>query len=348
MKVTVKQPSTEEWKRLYTLMSEVKEIGPWEWFEEDDIFAVQDPKTEEIGFVSIMGAIGEHYSIAVYRGEDGLRQFWDFQDSYSEESDLAFQKLIEIPQIQASFEDREYLFNEDREIIKKLDLNFRGKGAWPMFRSYKPGFVPWFINSVEAQFLINVLEQTIDVSLRFYDDADILYPDNKEGYLLRKCIKKSDKVLWQDCIWHESQESPNQIEFISDMIAFEKLKSIPNRKVSLEIDIFMSPHAVHEKGEKPYYPYILILLETKNGMILGHKLIPPLPNLQAMWQKMPSILANILIKISFLPDQIYIASENLYQSLNHLNDYLNSSIKYVEDLVIAPEARKSFINFKHR
>lgn len=346
--MTEKSPSNEEWKKLYKLMSKLKEMEPWEWLVEQDIFAVQNPETEEIGFVSVMGAIGEHYSIGVYRGEDGLRGFWDFQDNYSEEDDLAFQKLIEIPQLQASFEDREYLYNEDREIIKKLGLTFRGKGAWPMFRSYTPGFVPWFINSAEAQFLINALEQTIEVSLRVKDDPDILFQDDEDGYLLRKRIKKGNKVQWQDFIWHESMEPPKQIEFLSDKIAFEKIRSIPNREVSLEMDIFMSPHAVHERDEKPYYPYILLLLDRKTGMIVSFELLPPLPNLSCMWQKMPSIIASILIKISIIPEQIYVASEIMYRSLIYLKEYLNLSVNYVEELTVAPEARKSFMNFTYR
>jgi len=62
----------EEWDNLYKTAIKIKDIAPWEWLEEHDLFAVQNPDTNEIGFVSIMGAIGEHYAISVYLGEKGF------------------------------------------------------------------------------------------------------------------------------------------------------------------------------------------------------------------------------------------------------------------------------------
>jgi len=39
------------------------------------------------------------------------------------------------------FEDRDGLDKQDREVIKKLGLKFRGAHAWPMFCSYRPGML---------------------------------------------------------------------------------------------------------------------------------------------------------------------------------------------------------------
>lgn len=70
-------PTLEEWKRLYDLMAQVKKLAPWEWMEEDDIFGVQMPRTNEPGFVSVMGMLGEHFAVAVYQGAKGLGGFWN-------------------------------------------------------------------------------------------------------------------------------------------------------------------------------------------------------------------------------------------------------------------------------
>jgi len=339
--VPEKNPSTKAWKTLYDLMGKIKELRPWEWLEEQDIFAVEDPQTKEIGFVSVMGAIGEHYSITVYRGEEGLRRFWDFRDNYLENDDLVFQKLIEIPQLQASFEDRDYLYDEDRKIIRRLGLTFRGKQTWPVFRKYEPGFVPWFINDAEGQFLISVLEQTIDVSLRVKEEGGLLYPDNGDGYLLRR----QTEADWQDFIWHEATNAAKQIDYVDDSGAFEKIKQLPTKEISIEMDLFMSPGAIHERDKKPYYPYLLVLLETDKGMIISQKLIPPLPDLSSMWQRMPSIIAKKLINNSFLPQQIYVSSEDLYRCLKYLNGYVTITVNFVKELRIAPQARKSLMAY---
>ena len=151
-----KSPRIEEWKALFEAITKVKNIAPWEWMYEDDLFAVKNPETDEVGFVSVMGTIGEHYAISVYLGERGLYGFWDLHQSAP---DISHQKILEIPQLQAYFEDRNFLQSRDRDLIKQLGLKFRGRQSWPMFRSYRPGFSPWYLESDEARFLQYVLEE---------------------------------------------------------------------------------------------------------------------------------------------------------------------------------------------
>ena len=50
-------PTNEQWRRLYETAALVKELSPWKWMTEIDVFDVQDPNTEEIGFVSVMGML---------------------------------------------------------------------------------------------------------------------------------------------------------------------------------------------------------------------------------------------------------------------------------------------------
>jgi hypothetical protein len=59
-------PTPSEWRKLYQAAIRVKEIASWDWMTETDIFGVQGPETDEIGFVSIMGMLGEHLAVAVY------------------------------------------------------------------------------------------------------------------------------------------------------------------------------------------------------------------------------------------------------------------------------------------
>lgn len=53
-------PTNEQWRRLYEAAVRVKELSPWGWMTEGDVFGVRDPKTEKIGFVSVTGMLGEH------------------------------------------------------------------------------------------------------------------------------------------------------------------------------------------------------------------------------------------------------------------------------------------------
>jgi len=104
--------------------------------------------------------------------------------------------LIQIPQLQASFENREQLDKRDREVIKELGLKFGGRNAWPMFRSYHPSFFPWFLDAGEVRFLSLALEQLADVAPRFRENSSLLEPSDGESYLLR--APGRGERLWED------------------------------------------------------------------------------------------------------------------------------------------------------
>ncbi len=70
-------PTLDEWRELFTVAIRVKELAPWQWMEENAVFGVRNPETGELGFVSVMGALGEHYAVALYLGPTGLYRFWE-------------------------------------------------------------------------------------------------------------------------------------------------------------------------------------------------------------------------------------------------------------------------------
>ena len=72
-------PSLEQWTRLYELMGIIRELTPWEYMYEHNIFGVQFPEKGDLGFVSVMGNLGEHFAVAVYVGKKGFEGFLNMQ-----------------------------------------------------------------------------------------------------------------------------------------------------------------------------------------------------------------------------------------------------------------------------
>ena len=46
---------------------------------EADIFSVQSPETGDLGFVSVLGMLGEHFAMSLYLGPEGIHGFLDLQ-----------------------------------------------------------------------------------------------------------------------------------------------------------------------------------------------------------------------------------------------------------------------------
>ncbi len=335
-----KSPAIEEWEKLYKAIIKVKEIAPWEWMYEDDIFAVQNPETDEPGFVSVMGTLGEHYAISVYLGEKGLYGFWDLHESTPE---ISRQMIFEIPQLQASFEDRDFLHPKDRNLMKQLGLKFKGRQSWPLFRSYRPGFFPWYLESDEVRFLHYVLEQLVDVSLRFKKDRSLLSPIDDDQYLLRIPIKKEDRLVWQDSTLAIVEPEPFYIELSVNMFGIHALKGIATSNLTIEIDLFMVMSPVRDKNQRPYYPYVLMIVDAQSELIIGNELLSPLPNLEAMWVTIPLKIVECLTKIQLLPQKILVCSDLMYNLLLELTDELNVLLEQSEDLPNLDPIRESIM-----
>jgi hypothetical protein len=331
-------PTLEDWRKLYDVVIRVQEMAPWKWMEETNIFGVQNPETDELGFVSVMGIMGEYCAVAVYLGSKGLYGFWNLQNTESIESPDIF---LEIPQLQVSFEDRNETHNRDREIIKKLGLKFRGHHAWPMFRSFRPGFLPWFLEANELRFMNYALEQTLDVALRFRENSALLMTPGAGNYLVRIPQKKNDTIKWEDQLIHVPPPEPSTISISMDIRTLETVKKLPQSNLAIEIDLFMVPTAIEEKDARPFYPYILFAVDAQSGLILGHDLLDPNPSLEDMWGLIPVHFVHQLARIGMIPEEIKVRSELLVQLLQPLTEDLDFKFIYSHTLPSLDTAKKA-------
>lgn len=334
------QPTREEWRRLYELAGEVKKLAPWEWMDEKDVFGVQNPESGELGFVSIMGMLGEHLAVALYLGAEGLYSLWAMEEAGPS---LSPDLILETPQLQASFEDRSVLAKEDREIIKSLGLKFRGRQAWPMFRSYGPGLWPWFVNSTEARFLSYALEQVLEVTPRVRDDPGLLATDDEEEYLVRVPREEQGHLIWEDQILHISPPPPKTVEFLMDEQILAALKRLRPGQTEIETDLFVFPAPVGPPGVRPQYGYVLMLVDSHTGMILGLELLNVETTLEAMWARVPLTVARLLARAGILPKAFRVRSPLVYELLGPLAEELPSELEMAAELPYLEMAKQALM-----
>jgi len=319
----------EEWGRLYAAAGRVKEMAPWKWMMEYNVFGVRNPERDDIGFVSVMGAAGEHFAVALYQGAVALYDFLALREADSVETE----RVLEIPQLQASFEDRGHLEREDRDTIKSLGLKFRGASSWPMFRNYAPGMFPWFPTSSEARFLTTALEQLLDVAPRVRDDEDVLCGEEDDEFLVRVPRVENARLVWEDKIMRAPEPAlkvaaPAPL----DPQLLESLKQLPEVTNVIEIGLTMLPMPVREKKDRPFFPYLLMLVDASSGVILGNDMLQPLPSLDAMRAEFPTKVAEHLLQLGVKPLKIAVRTETTARSLAPLTDELGIRIKLSPNL----------------
>lgn len=267
------RPSRTQWQQLYTLADQIKELAPWNYLYEGDLFGVRDPVTGEDYFVSVMGRAGDHFAVSFYVGALALYQFWSLQDFDMDDMDEVMSMLMSIRQLQLSFEDRQSLEKYDLTVIKQLGRKYRGRAAWPMYRSFKPGYLPWRIDDAEAAVLIRILEQAKNVLLRASTDANLLKPVDQESYLMRISDMQDGDVVWRDEIVKIAAPPLPHVEFRIEQELLDAVRKVEKQR-DVELDISAFPAPVTDEEGRPYIPALLLAVDSKTGLVHVSELLP--------------------------------------------------------------------------
>ena len=261
------------WEELYRQAVEFKNVSPWRYVQEQDIFAVEDPSTGETGFCHVTGAQGQHRALSVYRGAPGLHFIMDLLrgEIPSDPSTV----LLSCDKLEASFEDEETLDEKDLDIIKKLNLEFKGKLGHPMFRDFKPGCLPWFVDEKGAKFLNYALNMAYLVSMNVYAGGDTVPSPLETG---RYVTFHLEKVEGEMKLKGDIRDIPSK-KIKKDGVEIDELKLARlARKISSHSGIWevggvFSLVAISDKNRsRPYFPAILLWVDTTNEKVLVHRL----------------------------------------------------------------------------
>ena len=301
-----KTPSKEEWQGLYNAAVEFKKLACWDWMYDDDLFGVQNPEDGEVGETD--------------------------PDAFH------YQKCL-----MASFVDRNYLQKADLQLIKKLGLRFHGRNAWPMFRNYRPGYIPWFLTKKEVLFLTAAIEQAIDVALRFRENEGLLTSPGGDEYLIRVPDKVENIILWKDR-WMKPapMEKIRVFDDRVDEVRIQKIKRKTDQTDAIwEIEIAFSPTPVREKKQRPYFPRMLTVLDHYSMMVLDFHMF----EISSDAAEFRNHLLRFLEKIEMLPKEILIRKDETLQLIAPIASLLEIHVRPVPGLLAFEEFYRSMFDF---
>jgi hypothetical protein len=331
--MTSNPPTQEEWKDLYEAARMFKELAPWKWMEDPDVFGVENPETGETGYCCIMGALGEVLGLLVYLGSEGLALYEGLQSGKItiEDGDLfARQKCLAV-----TFDDREMLDNKDLGIIKSLGLKFRGRQSWPSFRSHLPGFMPWYLTGAEARFLGLAIRQAMSVAERLREDSSVLTPPQKGVYLVASIATEDDKPVLREKWCKPAAYEAKKVQVSIDQVRSARIKA-NSRKVDniWEGDFFYAPFVV-EEGEKPFYPYIALYAVHNDHYVLNFFLASHAGFEVEFLENFLAFLENAKV----LPKAIMVNKDIAYDFFKPVAESLGISLKKAKNLEAINDTR---------
>ena len=285
-------PTIEQWKKLYDLADTIAELEPWKILPEYRIFGVRLSDDGINGYVGIIGEQGQVCGVTVYMGESALDRIRYI---------CSPERLLEIPMLALTFDSPEILEDRDRKIITSLKRAYRTDITIPVFRTYTPGYFPWYMEKKEAGHLITCLEQTIEVIRRkeFKHLLDLRTEDSRCLYRFPAENGKSTEVV------EEIPENQDKSKYFHIKISvLEKTRKLPVGTESIQAGLRILPSAIGPEGERPSVAYLLLLVDRDSEMVLGFEILSAIPSIRDMELSVPELLLRKLEEIGMKPAKL--------------------------------------------
>jgi hypothetical protein len=345
--------------QLYRAADNLRRLAPWEFLFGDELFGVQVPGSDLVYFVNVMGQRGEFTALSFYKGYAGLTDFLEFM---SEVEQLADPELSEdgmqhasvmignpmtIPHLMLSFMDREHLHKKDLAAIKRSGVAFRGKGNWPSIEEIVPGYVPVYPERERLVELYLLMQQTLIVLEKAKEDASLLQQegDVEPAFLVRVPHGNGPRFKWKE-VYLELDPLWAEPSFLVDVSPGDRkaLAGLPEASQILQVELFMLPTPVKEKGSRPYFPFALLMVDAYTGMVTGVSTLSPQPDLRSMYESVPGMVVDELKKLGHRPSDIMIRTGILYDLLVELLESAGCQVDLVDWMPEMDEAMTSFLS----
>ncbi|MFA9457378.1 plasmid pRiA4b ORF-3 family protein [Halalkalibacter sp. AB-rgal2] len=322
---------------LLDLTQTFNQMALWEFLNDDQIIVIWVPIIQDYAYCSVLGAMKEEFGLACYLGNDGLKALHSTLNGEFHHHEAI---LFEQRSILLSLSDRNELEPEDHEFIKAQNASFRGKKQWPMFRSFKPAYYPWFINDEEIEILNGLLEQMIEIA-PFIRQNEYNIPTAFEGPWFTR--KLDQNQMWYNAYIEPSLENPikQPAHLFINELDLMRVKKLKVADVTLEIGSFFASEPVQsEEDDRPFFPFVVIAMNKQNGMITFIELLQH-DNLEENLQK---LLLKLIHQLLSIPKQIEIESEPLHRALTPLIAHLPIKMNHVEALVHLEDAKEMVLS----
>ena len=337
------EPSNSDWAALYQVATAFKRASPWEWMDNEELFAVENPGDGKVGYCSILGSGQEEFGLGILLGEEGYDRYTKLIAGEVEPED--FEESIMVPLISMLFVDRDVLQKRDREVIRSLGLQFRGRNAWPFFRSQRPGYTPWFLEKEEAVFLTAAICQALEIANKVRSGELDLFEMGAENLVLTRYYRGGWMEEWR-MPKVSNRDSETRTETI-DPVNEAQLHLLRSRAGRLsgtwELDIFMLPLPIGPASDRPYFPSCFLAVEHKLGVIVGANLSKPWLTLS---EKQDEVI-QILKKADQLPREVWVKSDKVRRMVEPITEMLGINLR-IGSLPMLEQAKASLYDHLSR
>lgn len=335
--------------QLYEYAFAYKKTKLWKILFDMDLFAVR-LSDGNIGYISIMGAMGEYCALGLYVGEEGVQSF--FTAAEADQFQMMPQEYQEHLMcqncLQCSFEKKDDLALEEREEAKQYarahGIRLSGRNAYPAFSKYLPNHIPWQLQTGQEQ---QMLCEALGAAIEMARLLETRTPDELgfEGTNCPKEIPMLEKegntyVLKKTAIPEKRSRQWPVPRVTNDIMAANLKKA--ERKGVWECKIVRFPEAVKDPEEEiPVFPVILLAVDSQSEFLLP---VSPVCNYEDHPEELLNLFMDVLLQQHICPKELKVEDERTYAFAESFCKKMGIPITMEEELPVLEEAEYDFFN----
>jgi hypothetical protein len=208
-----------------------------------------------------------------------------------------------------------------------------------MFRSQRPGYLPWLLDVEEAEFLMTAVQQILEVAPRLTRDRAALGPDTQGRILCRTRYKEK----WQDEWVLPPTSTPLVIEApppLDDLLVarLKQHASTIQRGGAWQIEYGVGGAVVAENGKRPFSTVLLLMADEQSGFILGFEILTPGAHAEAAM----GFLVQQLLRSPIFPTQFQVARDDVQTWITPIAQVVGIPVERKTVLRAARQALQDF------
>jgi hypothetical protein len=343
-------PSFPAMKRLYELASDLYHLRPWRVLEESQLVLIRDSVSGELNYCAVMGSGGESYSMHVYLGAAGFRQF---RKIHAGELTDPNEFLASMHCVYVDFVPGEELEPPDQELLTALGHPKGKDRAAPIFRTIRPGFYPWFITADEARILAQGIQAIIVASSVVAEHQDEKLWEQADTYPLITRMEGTEPQFNKEVTEPQFKLEMVQVTAPTEppppppvQLDEEKLRTLRNQDYAvrgvMELDHFLTGAPIGEEHERQACASIALAVDAENGSVLAPKASD---TTIAVGDAMAQAFIKAIESTRTLPNVVNVRNRRLKNSLAPLMDFFGVKVEVASRLPAADQARSSLLAF---
>lgn len=329
----------EVWSELYQVAYYLAQRKPWELVLDERPFAVENPYTDEMAICVLTGMLGVSRSLTIYFSEAGW-QAGVMASAMAGNGFDAAEMSANMDCLLLEFAAWSELEVMDKRLLKALPGEWSRIKLYPMFRSFRPGFLPYHLDRLEAKFATGALAIT---------QSFVELPENQQfneqgivAFHLRKEIKKEmarEKEQWRRLRNLLPKNGP-----VSDFTVrkLAQVKECPrNEQVSWELDWFYDLSGLRDdRFSRPLAVQTVVIADRNSRCIVNVQVVAP--DISCIEQAV-QLLCSTIRKVGCRPRVLYLRRAELVESLTPLLADCGIRITVAKQLFAVEEFQQAWI-----